>query len=94
MAYPYSHCLLVKWLKDGGGQNAPIAQIANNSDDTSHASTTLTRPVTLASSNASLSNVSNLTDVTSLLAAALSLAGNNNAAKEAIADALNAIHNE
>jgi hypothetical protein len=35
-----------------------------------------------------------MTDVTSLLAAALSLAGNNSAAKDAIADALNAIHDE
>jgi hypothetical protein len=76
-----------KWLEDGGKQNSPIAQVAGTSDGST--ATPLTAPTITANSNST-----QFTDVTSLLAAALSMAGNNSAAKEAIADALNAIHDE
>jgi hypothetical protein len=76
-----------KWLEDGGtlSRNPPVAQIADNG--TLETETMLTNPTGVTSTQGSSS-----TDITTMLAAALSMAGDNTAAKNAIADALNAIH--
>jgi hypothetical protein len=75
-----------KWLADGGSRPPPVAQIAN--DQGLEASTALTTPTGISSSTGGTTS----SDITTMLAAALSMAGDNMAAREAIADALNAIH--
>jgi hypothetical protein len=77
-----------KWIADG----SPSPPAAHVVDGVSTGSSTrlLTTPTSLGSDTSTITIAS--TDITALLAAALSLAGTNNAAKDAIADALNALH--
>jgi hypothetical protein len=76
-----------KWIEDGGSRTPPpVAQIATDSET----ATTLTSPTGTSSTGTTSS--SGPTDITTMLAAALSMAGDNSATKEAIADALHAIH--
>jgi hypothetical protein len=80
-----------KWLADGGNlRSPPVAQVAT--DTASEGGTQLTAPTAASSTHKGSSSSVNTADITAMLAAALSLAGNNSAAKDAIADALNAIH--
>jgi hypothetical protein len=83
--HPHTACRTRKrWLEEGGSNSnsnssPPVAHVAGTTD-------------ALSSGTSITTTTTDSTDVTSLLAAALSLAGSNSAAKEAIADALNAIH--